>query len=858
MGILPEKPAFPAVVDCPFCQQTQLYLFDDVVTDGIWAHCESCRAHGDIITFGAQIWNTTIAATLTRFVDLGAASRSEADRAAGEYMRALTKLRAAEAFWDDAQNQLWNHHDDVIACRQRELGLDPTIDACFGLVGVAHKDQIEAFCKAVGRAAPAQLREDGPSLVLPHYDLPGRFTGALLIQYSEDFVARRSFIPLSWYVKRRPEAGYFLLRTVLSPVPEAFRNSFFVTDDPLWALQTQCAQLKSGLGLLPVAASFSGTEAVSSGLNWQSFARVPRMFHAATYTPEAVTQACNAKGYVCVLPPDPLARPMTPTRTFRRLAAIRRRAQTWQQSLEHVLTNTNETAAQSFVTKLHIDLGKLQNFFKTRKHSLSPEFCARVMMQVERGPGIAEKLQRRTLVLERDGVWLTHTNHQICNARIRIDKVVHAETGARLYVGRIFIGGKELEFADSAERIERMGLLAYAAQHAAADGTLLIFDKNWNSRSHLAAMSLHEPEIMHVSGQSGWNERTNQFCFKSFALDNDGAFVPCRYPQINMDVPDIPEPTAVAPVTIYPLLTPSHENALLWSTFAAVTAAVLSPVVGKPPVMTGLVGPAYTTAQAVGASLSCTEMRFAGVNKHNAATGLRQAVENARWPVFAAHAFNDVNLCRAALRLQAGPGFVRLHEITAAVAASYGWQILHGPAPEKKTDLSALPYVLSSYIQHALRNRMSLTTKNSHFTAAVLADLHDYLKDTYGDAFNLACAANRLCTPDRAHEALMRAVDLGVAAGKLDVLPRPRRKDQAGNYLLRQKKHWWLNQRAIERYCVAVGGIGPNWAAVTDLCRRDGLFFGEHNVHDMPGFLVNKDWCDRFWSDYTTNVRELG
>lgn len=829
-----------------------------MVTDGIWAHCESCRAHGDIITFGSQIWNTTIADALTRFADMGAAARGETDRLSGEYMRALARLKAAAAFWDEARSQLWNHHDDVIACRQRELGLESTLDACEGLIGVAHPDQVAEFCRAVGRAVPPRMREHGPSLVLPHYDLPGRLSGVLLVQYNDEFASRRTFVPLGWHVKRRPEAGYFLLHTVMRPAPDALRNSYFVTDDPFWALQAQCVQLKSGLGLLPLAASFTGPEAVSSGLNWQSFARVPRLFHASTYSADVITQACNAKGYVCVLPPETLSRPMNPSRTLVRLGAIRRRAQTWQQSLEHVLTNTNETAAQAFVTKLHIELDKLQNFFKTRKHSLSPEFCSRVLTQVELGPGLAVKVQRRALVLERDGAWWTHTNHQICNAQVRIDKIVHAETGSRLYVGRVLVGGKELEFADSAERIERMGLLAYAAQHAAARGILIIFDRHWNARSHLAALQLHEPEIMHVSGQSGWNERTNQFCFKSFALDNDGALVPCNYPQINAGVPDIPEPTAVAPVTIHPLLTPSHENALFWSTFAVIVADLLAPVVGKPATMTALVGPAYGAAQALGAALSCPEIRSSGTNKHNAATIVRQAAETARWPVFAAHTFNDVNLCRTAVKVQTGPALVRLHEVTAAVAPSYGWQMLRGAVPDTMPDFSALPYVLSSYIQHALARRMALVTRNEHLPLAVLADLDAYLKDIYGATFNLACATNRLVAPGRAHEALMEVVNLGIVAGKLDVLPRPRRKDQAGSYLLRQKSHWWLNQRAIERYCVAVGGIGPNWSAVTELLGREGLLCGDYNVHDMPGLLVNKDWCDRFWSDYTTDAREFG
>jgi hypothetical protein len=859
LGILPEKPAFPAVIDCPFCQQPSLYLFDDVVCDGVWAHCEGCRAHGDIITFGARIWNISLAEALTRFADQGMASRGEVDRISGEYLRAVNRLAEAEAFWAVAASQAWNHHDDVIACRQRELGLDSAVPACDDLLGVAHPDQVAEFCRAVGKATPPRMREHGPSLVLPYYDLPGRLTGMLLVQYNDEFMSRRTFVPITSHIKRKAEAGYYLLQTVLLPSPVALRNSYFVTDDPFWMLKVQTAQLKAGLNMLPMAASYGGPEATSTGRNWQSFSSTPRMFHAASYTPEVISQANAAKGYVCVAPPEAVERTATPSRTLTRLAQIRQRAQTWQQALEHVLANTNETAASAFVTKLTVDIDKLQHFFRTRKHNLSPDFCGRLLTQVETGLNIPTKVtQKRSVVIERIGCWWTHTNHQIVNAQIQIDKIVHAENGERLYVGTIRTGEKTLEFADTADRIERMGLLAYAAQHAAAEDILILYDRTWNARSCMLALRLHEPEIAHVSGRSGWNERTHQFCFKSYAIENDGSVTRFPYPQINRDVPDFPEPLPVAPLPIRHLLTPSYENAYLWTVFAAFTADLLAPVVGRPATMTALSGEGYAAAVALGASLSCPEIRSAGVSKHNASTAIRKAAEEAHWPLFAAHAFSDVTLCRSVLRVPAGPGFVRLDDHTAGLAPGYGWQWIRGTAPADLPDFSALRHVLPSYIQRTLQRRVQLVTQKESLTVAVLEDLAEWLKDIYGATFNLACASNRLVTSDRAHEALMEVVNFGIIAGKLDILPRPRRKDQAGNYLLRNKQHWWLNQRALERYCVSAGGIVPNWQAVKELFSRNGLLYGDQNVHNMPGLLINKDWCDRFWSDYTTDAREFG
>lgn len=855
---MPEKPAFPAVVDCPLCQQPQLYLFDDVVTDGVWAHCEGCRAHGDIITFGSLIWNNSRAEALNRLVDLGAASQGEADRLSGDYFRAIDRLEAATAFWELARAQVWNHHDDVIACRLRELGLDSSIDACTGVLGVAHPDQVAEFCKAVGRASPPRMRENGPSLVLPYYDMPGRLTGVLLVQYNDEFMSRRTFVALVGCPKRKADAGYFMLDTMLLPCNQALRNSYFVSDDPFFVIKSQMAQRKSGLDALPLAASYSGPEAVSTGLNWQSFAPTPRFFHSAVLTPDVISQACTAKGYVCVLPNQNFEQKATPVRAMQRLAAIRRQAQTWQAALESALERTNETAAQSFVTKLTIELPRLQHFFQNRRHDLAPEFCARLLTQIEAAPGIPAKVYKKATIIERDGCWWTHTNNQVCNARPRITKIVHSEQGERLYVGTITINGQELDFADSATRIERIGLLAYAAQHAAAHGQLLLFDRYWNAKSHLAAMQLHAPEIIHVAGEAGWNEQSNQFCFRNYAINNDGSVTPCPYPQIQAALPNFPEPLEVAPVTLHHLLTPSYEHATLWTSFAAIAANLLAPVVNQAPTATAIVGSTFDAAWAVGKELDCEQQRVSGMRRQNAATSAIAGLDGRRWPLFTYHAFDDGLLSQTILRVPSGVIFARLSEIPAHLAPGYGWQVIRGPVLETKPDLSALRYLLPSYIQRALNRRMHLTTQKANLTVAVLQDLDEWLKDIYGATFNLAYATNKLVTPSRAHEALMAAINMGITAGKLDVLPRPRRKDQSSGYLLRQKTSWWLNQKAIDRYCISAGGMIPNWSAVTELLAQHGLLKDEQIVQGMPGLLVDRDWCDSFWSDYTADARELG
>jgi hypothetical protein len=194
----------------------------------------------------------------------------------------------------------------------------------------------------------------------------------------------------------------------------------------------------------------------------------------------------------------------------------------------------------------------------------------------------------------------------------------------------------------------------------------------------------------------------------------------------------------------------------------------------------------------------------------------------------------------------------------AAAAPGYGWCVINGEAPAPTTDFSALQHVLPAYIQRALRNRMRLATTGQSLQAAVLSDLHKWLDETYGKTFNYAYAASQLLTPDDAHKALLQEINRGVQAGKLDVLPRPRHKDQPCNYILRQKENYWLNRKAIDRYFYNGKSVIPNWLALVDLLANAGVFAGEEVIQGIPGILVNEKWCSQFWTDEHNSARDIG
>ena len=859
LGVAPEIPAFPAVVSCPLCQQNTLHLFDDIVTDGIWLYCNSCLAHGNIITFGAQIWNTSLPAVLTRLTDLGFIAPGDGDKCAGEYERAHSKLQAANVFWDAAASQVWNHGDDIIAVRLREVGVQHEIVACQGLVGVAHTDQIAELYAAMGRSKPAALRPRAPSIVFPYYDLPGRFTGFFLVQYDEDFAVKTSFVSRE-YKKRRADAGYWHLISGLLPVPQLLRNRMFIVDDPFWALSAQCRQLKYGLPFLPLAASYSGPEATSYGQNWQSFYPTTRLFQGRVSTPELVSQACTAKGYVCIAPLDKNEYTQKkPKYNLVRLAALQAVAETWQSNLLNTLTASSELTAFAFATRLRISVDRLQMFFNKHADKFSTRFAEKVLDTVKLAPAAPTKIFRRWTLIERDNKWWTQVGQQICNARPVITKILQDDDGEKMYGGQIYVGEEVYEFTDSAEKIERMGLLAYAFAHMAPLGKLITYDRHWNPKSHLLAMQLHPPALEVVSSKIGWDEQTNTFRLGAYGITNSGEITETPTLPNKRLKTSFPEPVLVAPIGIRQFLTTSPQNAFVWNVFSAVTAALIAPILRKDPEGTIICGPAFNTAAKIGAALNCEHVQTSAIRKYDAGRFLDAATRERSWPVFASSAFNDTLFNAALSKCHNQAAVVRMTEDAAAVGVGYGWQSIVGVAPPPDTDFSALQYVLPGYIQRLLKMRMSFAAQNKHLTTGVLQDIHKWLQETYDATFHLPQALNQLTTPADAHKAIMREINRAVQADKIAIIPRPRRRDQASNYVLRRKDHWWLNRRAIDNYLAACKNIPPNWLAIIDLMLAAGVYAGEETIHNLPGILVDTRWCDQFWEDCDlSSSREIG
>lgn len=843
-GIATETSDFPTVLNCPKCYENTLHVFDDILTNGLWMCCTNCRAAGNIITFGAQLWKTGVKQAIKKFAELGAVSEADVATKTADCEKSAQKYEALQLFWEKADQQLWATDDDITLCKLRELGLHKETAAGVGLVGLATTEQVEALCEELGRRYVSPVRRHAPFIVYPYYDLPGRLVGARVTQYDEDFKEKSVYISTSWQAAIT-DAGYFLLNNLLQPVPPAFTGKQFIVESPEWALRLQCAQIRQGLPMLPVVASCTHPRARSIGHCWSALFPATRFFQSKNPQPMTVGQACLGRGYVCCAPLDTKKPKDNSSYFINRLQVIYSAAKPWARSLVDTLGELSELAGHSFISKLEIPRERLKTFLEKNQTQFSRQFRERALAEFGTHKLKTKRIFGNSDVVERNGEWQTTTGNLIANCQIRIKKVLNYDTGAVVLCGTIFIAGRQFDFVEEKDKVASRGLLKFAAHHVAQHGVLLNYARNWNNRSLLAALTLHPPEVVPVSDKLGWDARAELFRLGCFAFNTAGEVVAeHKLPQQKIVAKFLP-PSAAAPQALEHLTLPSPENNSVWALFATITANAIAPLIGRDFCATLIPPDFFSLTQKMADNLGAVHLETSAIKRNTAAAFMRYSARNKTWPTTLFNTFDDTLFTCGIHSYHAEPLLVKMTADATAVAASYGWQALRGGAFRgTPADYTWARELFTLYVQHVLRNRMRLGLPQENITVSVLADLHQWLEKTYGKTFTLPAVRQQLITPAEAHTELLSQLADAIRAEDIDVLPRPRKPTQPYNYLIRRKTTWWLNQKAINAYLTARKVIAPNWLQVIDLLNNSGALVGEEELNKITGLVVRSEWCD--------------
>lgn len=835
-----QNDALPVTTTCPKCQNNTLQLFDDILTNGVWFHCISCRAHGDIITFSAQIWNIPIPEAADKFANLGLVAKTTVSRRLIEYSRAVTCQRAAADFVFDAYSQLWNHNDEIIACRLRELGVRQETATDIDIVGVAHPDQIRSLCAELGRRRNNFLRASTPSIIFPFYDMPGRLTGVLAVQYTSN-KAQHTFIPLSGQRRRAVNAGYFLLDTLYAPPSKPLMHNQFISNDVFWVTKMQLAVITQHGKTIPIAGTHTGEDAISFGepLAANDLYKTNKIFHGVTITPSLVSNACAARGYVSTAL---VRQELTP---MQQLAQIKTTANTWRRALRDFLKRVKPETGKSVLNRLTIASDKINAFVAENKDVIKFDLVASAPAAFEDAQALNTPRGSKRKITERNSGWWSQSGRHISNVRPVIEEILQLSDGSCFYRGYVHYEQETYEFEESAKTIEKLGLLAYARLLLSGNEKLVLFDSQWNNRSLNIALQLHPPKLTRITNTYGWDATNQSFRFCQYTLDNTGDPLPHKTAKNTYDkLKDFEWPGLVAPNKLHALTTPTEENMFTWLFTAIALSNLLAPVARQNSSSLALCPSQYDAAKALGRALGCNTEMIAPETPRHQMVKIWNNFDCGHWPAMFFGLFSADQLGMWAPSYFDRPLILGVNEPAVASLCSYGWYGITATPTVTTTDYSALRAILPAYIQKVLQNKPGIIKTNTHIIDAVLQNLHEWLQNVYGTTFSLELAKKFLSTPNTAHTAISRVLHDAIADNKIAVLPLPRKRTQTQDYFLKTPEWWWLNRWAINRYFKYAKSPPPNWIAFANLISNDSALIDEKVVYGNPGLLVESRWFD--------------
>lgn len=755
-----------------------------------------------------------------------------------------------DEFWRTTAEQLWRHGDDILGIKFRDLGISAD-SACENFIGIATAAQITELAAGLGVPFPKRMKNKRPFMVLPYEELPGRISGFMLAQYQEEFDFKRTFLAAKYQARGSGDAGYFMLSKAVNSTHQTAKNVQIIVDDPLWALKAQLTQVRYNQPLLPLCASYSDGDISSTAHSFTDVSRTKRFFYSRNITPEVISQAANGRGYVCTLQKPALPRIVTPDKTLRALKQICQSASTWHGTLSQVIKGVSDIALQSFIARLSMVPDKLRDFL-ARTTGLPTETVDSLTQRVNSIHFIAVEhhgaISSGNYV--RDGIWCTARGLTVCNCNPVIEQVIHTED-QKYYAGYVEKDGKRYPFTDESERIEFPGLLSYAAQLLAPHGELVLYTPSWNKRAHIATMSFHPPELVVTRRGLGWDDQTHAFYCGKYAINGEGDVKLLKqYPIIRPeDALSWPEPDTIAPAELYDLLAPTSENAAVWAIIAVALSQMLAPAFGYPPQSASIDSELFAEAGAILAPLGVTTATYGGYGGATSTQIYNTMRSVQSWPELIGVPGHAKVLMRSIVHFPNKPALLRLNSASVTGALSFGWNAItsHG-GPVTSRNYACIPGVIASYVRHVLQLRGPRFRADS--VRDVLRNLHEWLMQTYGNSFNLDCAERLTWTAGQEHVSLITAVSEAILSRQLNLLPAARKRGQDTGYIIRNKDGWWLNQLAINRYFIRIGGLVPNWIGIMNILDRAGLLVGEQTVMRLPGLIVDRDWCDGIWKNY--------
>jgi hypothetical protein len=837
-GVYPVKHRLPAVVRCPYCEQSQRYIYADTGAGGPWTTCDGCQLHGDVIELAAACWKLDPYAAVERLIEagieVGTVLASEQSRHV--QTRLWARNRAIQAFWKEAQ---LNFVEGLLERAEH-------LYAGLGFTGTLHRTARENLSHIVGtvtrqalislgRLCSGTTRQIFPEtelselLAVPFCDLPGRIVGFMAIGETggKESKVLHTYAPLS----RRRNAGIGNLGVWHHAPIKDLGESVYLLDDVGTYLRLHSRHARATHRRLPVMLSTRGhiahTDRFSASLPRRPIivlgheSHAAELFRLAYMTGGAVAHHRDLNENSCADPPQFLKQ-------------MRQCSLPWDIRLRTVLGQSDAVAIATIFNSINLSNADMVQFIA---HTPKP-LQARLSQL-----GVTDIADR---VVDIAGHSIRCTPHgwyedekQLSDVDIRFDKRVFLKSGRLLYTGSVVRDTQvwPIRFID---RRHGGGLFRRVALLLQSYGVPVNMNRGWSQYALQTALTAHPPTDHKNIDQVGWDDDAAIFRLPKFTVGLGGKVQVDAVTAFPTNPPTpaaaIPPPSLVSGTDFVEIKQQTAAQ-LFWAITGAVLQNVVAPALNLRPAGIVLTGEGRNgVGRKIAEGIGCVALERATARTPR--KQLRHWLEYHRWPLLIDASPKSSERHRDVVDWLETDGpksiIVLADETTACSLATRGWLVLNCDRglTFSTPALEAGRRIISSYL-HDLCIRQGRThTPMQCARETILVDLSYWHRNLTGEALRLEHVRRQ--SPYGAHRPVWFGfVDL---IGLLAV--------SSTRLVTDQKTAVWISFDELSRLLSRRKAPMLDVEAITRELHAAGVLLSNYDAGGKYGWLIAKPWWE--------------
>jgi hypothetical protein len=428
-------------------------------------------------------------------------------------------------------------------------------------------------------------------LMVPFFDLPGRFRGGFYIGRDGQPGVDTVFKTISGYTaspnRKHIEAGLAFHPELLQPAG----GPIVAVGDPYLYLRLQAGHYAQRTGVLPLVC-WHDEGRRSTRHAWDMFRDRKIVFWAPALTAKILRQAVLSEGYLSIT--GRMSRKTTKQiqeylhgkTPLEHLTGFSKRAKPWPTATAALLDRMDDSQIENLFLEYKL-IGEHVNEVTRR---LPPATADRVKTLLARQQtGTVVVIGGREIEESDDSWWVTSAGGQrselISDAVLRIDRVVrHMSADKTFYHGRILHRGQVVPFTEPRKVVETSTFKWMQDTLIQENIGLMTYNNAWASKIMGLATQMHPPTLELGIESVGWDANRSTFELPEFTLPRSGNPVPQAsvFPRAGTPGWGLPKPGRTSKKVLRLMSYDSESMRTFWALWGCVVANILAPAVGRP------------------------------------------------------------------------------------------------------------------------------------------------------------------------------------------------------------------------------------------------------------------------------------